>query len=84
MHDLHEANKILNKILDYAKQHKLVCITKATIQLGEIMEHEELIKPQNLRFNIKLLAQGTIADNLTLDISSVKGNTWIIKTIEGD
>ncbi len=84
MHDLHEANKILNTILAYAQKNKLSKITKAEIELGEMMEHNELIKPENLKFNINLLAKNTIAENLTLDIKSIKGNNWVIKSIEGE
>ncbi len=84
MHDLHEANKILKVILDYAQQNKLHKVTKAIIELGSIIEHGDEISPENLEFNLKMLAQNTLAQNLDVKITKVKGESWVLKEIEGE
>jgi len=84
MHDLHLANQILKLILDYAQKNKLKRVTGATIELGEIVEHGSEIAPENLEFNLKMLAQKTLAEGLNVDIKKVKGNSWALKEIEGE
>jgi len=83
MHDLHLANQILKIILDYAQKNKLKKVTGATIELGEIVEHGSEIAPENLEFNLKMLAQKTLADGLDVEIRKVKGRNWILKEIIG-
>lgn len=83
MHDLHEANKILKIILEYARQNKLKKVTKAMIELGSVIEHGDEISPENLEFNILMLARNTVADGLKLEIRKVKGESWVLKQIEG-
>lgn len=84
MHDLHEANKILKVILDYAQQNKLKKVTKAVIDLGSIIEHGAEIQPENLKFNLILLAQGTVAEGLEVEINKKKGDFWELKEIVGE
>lgn len=84
MHDLHEANKILKVILDYASQNKLTRVTKAKIELGCIIEHEDEISPENLEFNLKMLAKNTFARDLEIEIKKVKGKSWVLKEIQGE
>jgi Zn finger protein HypA/HybF involved in hydrogenase expression len=84
MHDLHEADKILKAILQAAQEHNFNKVTAAGLELGEIMEHGELIQPENLQFNVKLLAQNTLARNLKLEITSVPGNNWKLAWLDGE
>lgn len=88
MHDLHEADKILKVILAKANPpaggKKLTKVTKAKIKLGEIIEHGETISPENLEFNIKMLAKGTLAEDLKLTIEKIGGNLWELEEIEGE
>jgi Zn finger protein HypA/HybF involved in hydrogenase expression len=84
MHDLHEANKILKTILDYAKQNNLKKVTKAIISLGKIEEHGQEILPDNIKFNIKILAKDTCAENLDLIIKQSNTDAWELKEIEGE
>lgn len=84
MHDLHEANKILKIILDYAQQNKLNKVTKAVIELGSIIEHGAEISPENLEFNLKMLARNTLAQGLEVEILQVKGESWVLKEIQGE
>ncbi|MFA6428405.1 MAG: hydrogenase/urease maturation nickel metallochaperone HypA [Candidatus Buchananbacteria bacterium] len=83
MHDLHEANKIIKVILEQAQKNNLHKITKLKLTLGDLMEHGELIKPANLKFNLRLLAKNTLAEGLTIDIKSITGHTWTVVSIEG-
>ncbi len=84
MHDLHEANKILNLVLEYARQNKLSKVTRATVELGSVIEHGEEINSENLAFNMQMLARGTLADNLKIDVRSAKIDGWALKEIEGE
>ena len=84
MHDLHEANKILKLILDYASKNKLSKVTKAVIELGSIVEHGDEISAENLEFNLRMLAKNTIAEGLNVDIKKGKGNGWVLKEIKGE
>ena len=83
MHDLHLANQILKLILDYAQKNNLNKVTGAVIELGQITEHGSEITPENLEFNLKMLAQKTLAEGLNVDISKVEGDIWILKEIQG-
>ena len=84
MHDLHEADKILKVILDYAQKNNLKKVTKATIDLGSIIEHGEELLPENVRFNIIMLARKTVAEGIEVVINKIKGDSWVLKEIEGE
>jgi len=84
MHDLHLANQTLKIILEYAQQNKLKKVTRAVIELGSIFEHGEEIAPENLEFNIKMLAKKTLAQGLEVKIDRIEGNSWVLKEIEGE
>lgn len=84
MHDFHLADTIYKAIIEEAEKNNLKKITKAVVELGVIVEHGEEVLPQNLDFNIKMLASGGPAEGLELDISSTPGNSWILKEIEGE
>lgn len=83
MHDLYLTNQILKLVLSFAKKHKLKKITKVKIELGNLIEHGEEIKPKNLRFNLKLLAKNTPANKAKLEIKRTKTKTWKLKEIVG-
>jgi len=84
MHDLHLANQILKLILDYAQKNKLKKVTGVVIELGQITEHGSEIAPENLEFNLKMLAQKTLAEGLNVDIRQVNGGSWVLKEIKGE
>ncbi|MCX6742882.1 MAG: hydrogenase/urease maturation nickel metallochaperone HypA [Candidatus Parcubacteria bacterium] len=84
MHDLHLANQIMKLILEYAQKNKLKKVTGAVIELGQITEHGSEIAPENLEFNLKMLAQKTLAEGLNVVIRKVKGDSWVLKEIEGE
>lgn len=84
MHDFHLADSIYKVLMEYAQKNNLKKITKAVIELGSIVEHGEEVLPQNLEFNIKMLAEGGIAEGLIVEIARGEGNNWTLKEIEGE
>jgi Zn finger protein HypA/HybF involved in hydrogenase expression len=84
MHDLHAADQILNLVLDKAIENKLLKVTKIVIELGTIIEHGADIDPDNLAFNLKLLAKNTLAKDAEVEVRKVAGSTWKLVEIEGD
>ena len=76
MHDFHLAQQILKTVLVYANKNDLKNVSRIEIELGSILEHGELIKPENLRHNFKLLAEKTIAKNAELKIKKTVGDRW--------
>lgn len=84
MHDLHLADKILRQILDYGVKNNLKKITDARIKIGEILEHEELVSPENLSFNLAMLSRGTAAEDANFDIKKIgEAGKYEIIEIEG-
>ena len=84
MHDLHEADKILKIILEYSAKNKFKKVTKVVIDLGGIFEHGAELSPENLEFNIKMLAKDTLAEGLEVKINKIKSDSWILKEIQGE
>jgi len=84
MHDFHLADSIYKTIIDYAAKNGLKKIIKVSIELGSVVEHGEEVLPQNLEFNIKMLAEGGIAEGLAVEISRGAGGNWTLKEIEGE
>lgn len=84
MHDFHLADRIFKTIMDYAHKHQLKKVSLASIELGSIVEHGEEVLPDNLKFNIKMLAEGTIAEGLEVTVNSIAGSEWVLKDIEGE
>jgi len=70
--------------MDYGAKNNLKKITKAVIELGQIVEHGEEVLAENLDFNIKMLAQGGPAEGIELIIVKGQGADWKLKEIDGD
>ena len=83
MHDLYLAQQILKTVLEYAQKNGLKNVKKVEIELGSILEHGEVILPENLIFNFKNLSKNTIAENAELEIKKIKGENWKLVSIEG-
>lgn len=83
MHDFHIANKIVKLVLKKAKKSNLKTVSKITIGLGKIIEHGEYVNPDNLKFNIKMLAKGSIAENTKVSIYPIKDISFTIKEVQG-
>lgn len=83
MHDFHLADQIVHLVLQHAQKHQLKKVKKILIELGGVVEHNEAVSPENLEFNIKLLAKGTILENSKIVIKKGRGNKWRLREIEG-
>lgn len=84
MHDLHEADRILKLVLDHAERNKLKSVTKIVIGLGSVVEHGLAINPENLKFNIGVLARGTKAEGAEIVVKKIKADSWELEEIEGE
>lgn len=84
MHDLHAADVVLKMALESANKHGFTKINEIEVDLGTVVEHGAEILPENLEFNIKSLARGTIAANTKVKINKVNGSQVILKAIDGD
>lgn len=82
MHDFHLADTILKTVLEYAEKNGFKNIKKIELELGSILEHDEVILPENLIFNFKLLSKNTICENAVLNVKSVAGDNWKLVSIE--
>jgi Zn finger protein HypA/HybF involved in hydrogenase expression len=83
MHDLHAADKLVRTIKDYARKNGLKKISKVKIELGKITEHGEEIRPDNLKYNIKILGKGLIASGAKIEVKRISGPYLRLKEIEG-
>ena len=84
MHDIHAAQQILKTALEYAAKNNLKKINSMTIELGNVVEHNELITPESLEYNIKLAWRNTIAENAKIIINKVDGKDLKLVEIDGD
>ena len=84
MHDFHIADQITKLVVEYANKNNLTKVTKIVVELGKVEEHKQIILPENLEFNIKLLLKNTLAKEAVVDIILKEGDSWTLKEIEGD
>lgn len=84
MHDFHLADQIYKTVMEYAEKSHLRKVKRAVIELGQIVEHGEEVLPDNLKFNISMLAQKSIADGLEIEIIQSQNDHWALKEIEGE
>ena len=85
MHDLHLADKIIKKVLEFANGHNFKKVEKVYIKIGDILEHSELIKSKTLKFNLKMLAKDSQAENAEFIIEKFdKKGEYSIEAIEGE
>jgi len=82
MHDFHLADQILKIVLEYAEKNSFKSVKKIELELGSILEHGEIISPENLIFNFNLLSKNTIAEDAELDIKKIAGDNWKLVSIE--
>lgn len=79
MHDLHLANQIVNLAKSYAEKQGVFKIKKIKIALGGVYEHNEIVSPENLDFNIKLL----LGDDVNVEIEKMEGEKWKLEEVAG-
>lgn len=82
MHDIHAAQQMLKTALEYAKKNNFKKINSMTIKLGKIVEHNELITSDNLKYNIGLISKNTLAENCEIIVN--QNNTNELKLVEID
>ncbi|MCK5413584.1 MAG: hypothetical protein KAI57_04395 [Candidatus Pacebacteria bacterium] len=84
MHDIHAANQMLKTALEYAEKNNCKKINSMTIELGKVVEHDELILPENLKYNIKLISKNTIAEDCEIIVNSKDNNELKLVEINGE
>lgn len=84
MHDIHAARQILKTALEYAQKNKLKKISSMTVELGRIVEHNELIVVESLKYNIGLIARNTPAENCKVIVNQKENNKLKLIEIEGE
>lgn len=90
MHDLLAAKDIIDEVIQNANKNNLKKITKVLIELGNKEyrhgdhSHLETIDPENLKFNLKLVAKNTTAENAEFIIKKSDITDIIVREIEGD
>lgn len=78
MHDFHLADQIVKLAKEHAAKNNLSRITEIVIELGDIIEHGEGIRPENLKYNIKLLMPVK-----SVKIKRTRGDSWRLVSIDG-
>ena len=81
MHDIHLADKIIEICQEKAQGKE---VKRVVINLGKIIEHEEEINPENLKFNLKLLSKNSNLRNAKFEINQIKGDSFEVEYIEID
>ncbi|MBU1036657.1 hypothetical protein KKF32_01300 [Patescibacteria group bacterium] len=84
MHDIHEANRIAQIIIEYLRKNSLKKLTAIEIELGTIIEHGEDVLPENLDFNLKMILKDYLDENTEIKIKKTKGDSWKLVSIEGE
>ena len=84
MHDIHAANQMLKTALEYAKKNNCKKINSMTIELGKVVEHDELILPDNLKYNIEMISKNTIAGDCEIIVNSKDNNELKLVEIDGE
>jgi len=84
MHDIHAANQILKTALEYAEKNNCRKINSMKIELGKIVEHNELITPENLKYNVELISKNTIAEDCEIIIISKDSSELKLVEIDGE
>ena len=85
MHDFHAADEILKMVLTNAAKNNLKKVDKVVVELGHVVEHGEEILEDNLKFNINMLAKGSIAQGADIEVIKVRGmRGYRLKEIEGE
>jgi len=84
MHDLHVADQVFRLVLAEAEKNQFKKIAQINIELGSVLEHRATIVPENLKFNIEMLSQGTLAQGAKVVIDNMDGSSWKLVSIRGE
>lgn len=88
MHDFILAKQIIDEVLKIAKEKKLEKISEVDLAVGQIAmahdgfdEHVHDLTAENIAFNLKSIAKGTILENAKFNIKKIQGDYWKITNI---
>ena len=84
MHDLLAAQDIVKAALSEAKKKNLKKITKLIIEMGKVVDHGEAISPENLEFNINIVAKDTLAKDAQVVVKEIDEPQVRLVEIEGE
>lgn len=84
MHDLLAAQDIVKRAIFEVKKKNLKKITKLVIEMGEVIHHGGAISRENLEFNLKIVAQNTLAENAQVVIKKIDEPQVRLVEIEGE
>ena len=84
MHDIHEANRIAQIILERLKENNLSKLKSIDIELGSVVEHGEDISPENLDFNLRMILKENVTKSTKINITKVKGESWELVSIDAE
>jgi Zn finger protein HypA/HybF involved in hydrogenase expression len=89
MHDFILAKQIVDEILKIVNEKKLEKISEVDLEVGQIAmahdgfeEHTHDLTAENIEFNLKSIAKGTILENAKFNIKKIEGDYWKITNIE--
>jgi len=84
MHDIHEANRLAQVIMEHLNRHHLTKLQAVDIELGSVIEHGEDINPENLDFNLRLILKDVVSPATRINIQKVKGESWKLVSLEAE
>jgi len=89
MHDFILAKQMIDQVLEIAKEKKLEKIIEVDLEVGQIAmahdgceEHAHDLTAENIAFNLKAIAKGTILENAEFKIKKIEGDFWKITDIK--
>lgn len=84
MHDLLLAQEIYTIIKRETRKNKFQKVVSIVIELGEIIEHQENITPQNLIYNLKLVDKNKILGKTRFRVLPRKDDKWQLVEMVGN
>jgi len=89
MHDFILAKQIVDDILKICKDKNLEKVKQVDLEIGQIAmahdgfdEHIHDLTAENIEFNRKSIAKGTMLENTRFNIKKIEGDYWKITNIE--
>ena len=89
MHDFILAKQIVDEILKIVQEKKLENVKQVDLEVGQIAmahdgfeEHVHDLSAENIAFNLKSIAKGTILENAKFNIKKIEGDFWKITNVK--
>ena len=80
MHEFGIAEKILNLVLDEAKQQNIQKVTTIRVQVGEANN----LSAESLQFAFGIVSKNTIAQDAQVDMQGTKGHAIQVINFDGE